>query len=126
MQANETLAGIRLLLGDRAGILGAARVLGREAPMPLEFFSKVIQVNLVGSFNVTKEAAAFMVNNEPTDDGERGVVISTASIACTPVMRLIGKACGARWNPQGSSGFKPPYGISCTASQKFHSGISYS
>ncbi len=38
-------------------------------------------MNLVGSFNVTKEAAAFMVNNEPTDDGERGVVISTASIA---------------------------------------------
>jgi NAD(P)-dependent dehydrogenase (short-subunit alcohol dehydrogenase family) len=44
-------------------------------------FAKVIQVNLIGSYNVTKEAAAFMQHNEPNADGERGVVISTASIA---------------------------------------------
>jgi NAD(P)-dependent dehydrogenase (short-subunit alcohol dehydrogenase family) len=64
-----------------AGILGAARVLGREAPMPLEFFSRVIQVNLVGSFNVCKAAGAAMEANEPGADGERGVIVNTASVA---------------------------------------------
>ncbi|MGD9021749.1 MAG: SDR family NAD(P)-dependent oxidoreductase [Lysobacterales bacterium] len=64
-----------------AGILGAARVLGREAPMPLEFFSKVIQVNLVGSFNVCKAAGAAMEANEPGESGERGVIVNTASVA---------------------------------------------
>ena len=64
-----------------AGILGAARVLGREAPMPLEFFSKVIQVNLVGSFNVCKAAGAAMEANEPGEAGERGVIVNTASVA---------------------------------------------
>jgi len=64
-----------------AGIIGAARVLGREAPMPLEFFSRVIQVNLVGSFNICKAAGAAMEANEPGPDGERGVIVSTASVA---------------------------------------------
>lgn len=64
-----------------AGIIGAGRVLGREAPMPLDYFSKVIQVNLVGSFNVCKAAGAAMEANEPGEDGERGVIISTASVA---------------------------------------------
>ena len=54
-----------------AGIIGAARVLGREAPMPLEFFSRVIQVNLIGSFNICKAAGAAMEANEPGPDGER-------------------------------------------------------
>ena len=64
-----------------AGIIGAGRVLGREAPMALDFFSKVIQVNLVGSFNVIKAAGAAMESNPPGADGERGVIISTASVA---------------------------------------------
>jgi NAD(P)-dependent dehydrogenase (short-subunit alcohol dehydrogenase family) len=64
-----------------AGIIGAGRVLGREAPMPLDYFSKVIQVNLVGSFNVIKAAGAAMESNPPGVDGERGVIISTASVA---------------------------------------------
>ena len=79
-RANEIMGGITLAV-NCAGIATAGRTLGRDGPWPTELFNKVIQVNLVGSFNVTKEAAAFMVNNEPTDDGERGVVISTASIA---------------------------------------------
>ncbi len=79
-KASEIMGGITLAV-NCAGIATAGRTLGREGPWPSELFNKVIQVNLVGSFNVTKEAAAFMVNNEPTDDGERGVVISTASIA---------------------------------------------
>jgi NAD(P)-dependent dehydrogenase (short-subunit alcohol dehydrogenase family) len=64
-----------------AGIIGAGRVLGREAPMALDYFSKVIQVNLVGSFNVIKAAGAAMGSNPPGVDGERGVIISTASVA---------------------------------------------
>lgn len=64
-----------------AGIIGAGRVLGREAPMDLDFFAKVIQVNLIGSFNLTKAAAAAMESNEPGVDGARGVIISTASVA---------------------------------------------
>ncbi len=64
-----------------AGIIGAGRVLGREAPMPLDFFAKTIQINLVGSFNVIKAAGAAMESNPPGADGERGVIVSTASVA---------------------------------------------
>ncbi|MFZ2236359.1 MAG: SDR family NAD(P)-dependent oxidoreductase [Dokdonella sp.] len=64
-----------------AGILGAARVLGREAPMPLATFSTTVMVNLVGSFNVAKAAASVMQGNEAGEDGERGVIINTASVA---------------------------------------------
>jgi len=78
--ANEAMGGITLAV-NCAGIGTAGRTLGREGPWPTEMFNKVIQVNLVGSFNIIKEAAAFMVQNDPNDDGERGVIISTASIA---------------------------------------------
>ncbi len=78
--ANETMGGITLAV-NCAGIATAGRTLGRDGPWPSELFNRVIQVNLVGSYNVTKEAAAFMQHNAPNADGERGVVISTASIA---------------------------------------------
>jgi len=64
-----------------AGIIGAGRVLGREAPMALSFFATTINVNLVGSFNVAKAAADVMQHGEQGEDGERGVIISTASVA---------------------------------------------
>jgi NAD(P)-dependent dehydrogenase (short-subunit alcohol dehydrogenase family) len=64
-----------------AGIIGAGRVLGREAAMPLDYFSNVIQVNLIGSFNIIKASGAAMESNPPGADGERGVIISTASVA---------------------------------------------
>ena len=64
-----------------AGIIGAGRVLGREAPMALDFFSNTIMVNLVGAFNVSKAAANVMQHNAPLEDGERGVIINTASVA---------------------------------------------
>ena len=79
-QSNETMGGITLAI-NCAGIATAGRALGREGPWPTQLFNKVIQVNLVGSFNICKEAAAVMQLNEPNDDGERGVIISTASIA---------------------------------------------
>lgn len=64
-----------------AGILGAGRVLGREASMPLEQFSNTIKVNLIGSFNIAKAAADIMQHNAEGEDGERGVIINTASVA---------------------------------------------
>ncbi len=78
--AAEAMDGITLAV-NCAGIATAGRTLGREGPWPSENFNRVIQINLVGSYNVTKEAAAVMAQNEPNADGERGVVISTASIA---------------------------------------------
>jgi NAD(P)-dependent dehydrogenase (short-subunit alcohol dehydrogenase family) len=64
-----------------AGVGVAARVLSKEGPMSLGLFTKVIQVNLIGTFNVLRLAAAEMVRNEPNAEGERGVVINTASAA---------------------------------------------
>lgn len=64
-----------------AGIGVAEKVLGKKGPHALESFTKVLQVNLIGSFNVIRLAAAKMVNNEPNAGGERGVIISTASVA---------------------------------------------
>jgi NAD(P)-dependent dehydrogenase (short-subunit alcohol dehydrogenase family) len=78
--AGEAMGGITLAV-NCAGIATAGRALGREGPWPSAMFNQVIQVNLVGSFNVTKEAAASMQLNEPNADGERGVIINTASIA---------------------------------------------
>jgi NAD(P)-dependent dehydrogenase (short-subunit alcohol dehydrogenase family) len=64
-----------------AGILGAGRVLGRDGAMKLSQFQTTVMVNLVGSFNVAKAAAALMQHNEAGDDGERGVIVNTASVA---------------------------------------------
>jgi NAD(P)-dependent dehydrogenase (short-subunit alcohol dehydrogenase family) len=79
-KANEFMGGITLAV-NCAGIIGAARALGREAPMPGKIFETTIRVNLMGSFLIAKEAANVMQNNEPNADGERGLIISTASIA---------------------------------------------
>ena len=78
--AKEFLGGLNAVV-NCAGILGAGRVLGREAPMPLAQFSATVMVNLVGSFNVAKAAAALMQHNEPGEDGERGAIVNTASVA---------------------------------------------
>lgn len=64
-----------------AGIVLAERVLGKAGPHSLELFSRVVQVNLVGTFNVVRLAAAAMVNNPPNREGERGVLVNTASVA---------------------------------------------
>ncbi len=64
-----------------AGIATAEKVLGKKGPHALESFSKTLQVNLIGSFNVIRLAAAQMVKNVPNAGGERGVIISTASVA---------------------------------------------
>jgi len=63
-----------------AGIGSGARIVGRDGPFPLDRFRRVIEVNLVGTFNVLRLAAARMAELEPVD-GERGVIVNTASIA---------------------------------------------
>jgi NAD(P)-dependent dehydrogenase (short-subunit alcohol dehydrogenase family) len=64
-----------------AGVAWAERVAGARGPHALEPFERVIGVNLIGTFNVLRFAAAAMHANEPTDSGERGVCINTASVA---------------------------------------------
>jgi NAD(P)-dependent dehydrogenase (short-subunit alcohol dehydrogenase family) len=64
-----------------AGGGAAARTLGKSGPHPLDEFRRVIDLNLVGTFNLNRLQAAHMAENEPNDDGERGVIINTSSIA---------------------------------------------
>jgi 3-hydroxyacyl-CoA dehydrogenase/3-hydroxy-2-methylbutyryl-CoA dehydrogenase len=64
-----------------AGIGVAEKTVGKNGPHPLDLFKKVVEVNLVGTFNVLRLAAAQMATNAPNADGERGVVVNTASIA---------------------------------------------
>ncbi len=78
--ARKQMGEIRLAVSC-AGILGAGRVLGRDGPMQGSFFAKVIQVNLIGSFLLAKAAADAMQHNEPGADGERGLIVNTASVA---------------------------------------------
>jgi len=64
-----------------AGVGAAMRTLTKQGPMPLEVFAKVVQINLIGTFNVNRLAAAQMAKNQPDAEGERGVLINTASAA---------------------------------------------
>jgi NAD(P)-dependent dehydrogenase (short-subunit alcohol dehydrogenase family) len=69
------------ILVNVAGILIPGRIVGKDGPLPLEKFRKVIDVNLVGTFNMMRLAAADMAVLPPLTDGERGVIISTSSVA---------------------------------------------
>jgi NAD(P)-dependent dehydrogenase (short-subunit alcohol dehydrogenase family) len=64
-----------------AGVGAAMKTVGKQGPMPLEMFTRVVEINLIGTFNVIRLAAAEMAKNTPNEEGERGVVINTASIA---------------------------------------------
>ena len=68
-------------LVNAAGIPAAERVLGKEGIQPLDHFTRVIHVNLVGTFNAIRLAGAAMATNTPSDGGERGVIVNTASVA---------------------------------------------
>lgn len=78
--AIDTFGGLNILV-NCAGILVAKRTVGRSGPFPLDEFSKVIQVNLIGTFNMIRLAGAKMMENEPNDEGERGVIVMTSSVA---------------------------------------------
>lgn len=86
----EVKAAVEMALGEFGGLhvtlncagVGAAmRVVGKDGPMPLQIFRTVVEINLIGTFNVTRLAANAMSKNDPNDEGERGVVINTASVA---------------------------------------------
>ena len=79
--ACATVIGKLMGLVNCAGIAPAAKTVGKDGAHPLALFSKVITVNLIGSFNMIRVAAAAMAANEPEPTGERGVLISTASVA---------------------------------------------
>jgi len=79
-QVQERYGSIHIVI-NCAGIATAERVIGRQGPLPLERFERVIQINLIGTFNVIRLAAALMMQNSPNTDGERGVIINTASVA---------------------------------------------
>ena len=78
--ARQALGGINLLV-NCAGIVGAGKLLGKEGPMSGEFFEKVVRINLLGTLLCDKTAAAIMQTNTPNEEGERGVIIHTASVA---------------------------------------------
>lgn len=78
--AKAHMGGLNLAVSC-AGIVGAGRVLGRDGPMSGEYFAKVIHINLIGTFLVDKAAAQLMQTNTPNEEGERGVLIHTSSVA---------------------------------------------
>jgi NAD(P)-dependent dehydrogenase (short-subunit alcohol dehydrogenase family) len=78
--AREKHGPARVLI-NCAGIAPAARIVGKDGPMALDAFARVINVNLIGTFNMMRLAAADMAKLEPLGDGERGVIVSTASVA---------------------------------------------
>jgi len=82
LDAARAAHGPARLLMNVAGIGTAKRIVGKDgSPAPLEEFRRVVEVNLIGTYNVTRLAAAEMVKLEPLEDGERGVIVNTASVA---------------------------------------------
>jgi NAD(P)-dependent dehydrogenase (short-subunit alcohol dehydrogenase family) len=77
----KTKHGAARILVNCAGVGPAKRIVGRDGPMPLSDFEKVIAINLIGTFNLMRLAAGDMQTLEPLTDGERGVIVSTASVA---------------------------------------------
>lgn len=78
----EALGPLRVLV-NCAGVAPAGKILGRDGPMPLAAFERAVRVNLVGTFNLMRLAAAAMARLKPAPDGERGVIVNTASIAAS-------------------------------------------
>jgi len=82
LDAARAVHGPARLLMNVAGIGSAKRIVGKDgAPAPLEDFERVVRVNLIGTYNITRLAVAEMVKLEPLADGERGVIVNTASVA---------------------------------------------
>jgi NAD(P)-dependent dehydrogenase (short-subunit alcohol dehydrogenase family) len=79
-RAREAFGGINVLV-NCAGIGTAMKTVGKQGPARLEDFTRVVSVNLIGTFNAIRLAAALMTGNTPNADGERGVIVNTASVA---------------------------------------------
>lgn len=80
VQAALALGVLRGLV-NCAGIAPAAKTVGKDGPHPLDLFRRAVDINLIGTFNMARLAADAMARNDPTAEGERGVIINTASVA---------------------------------------------
>ncbi|KAF1055755.1 MAG: putative oxidoreductase [Burkholderia gladioli] len=80
VEAATQLGTLRGLI-NCAGIAPAAKTVGKDGPHSLDLFAKVVSINLIGTFNMARLAAAAMAANAPTGQGERGVIVNTASVA---------------------------------------------
>jgi NAD(P)-dependent dehydrogenase (short-subunit alcohol dehydrogenase family) len=78
--AHQTYGHLHALI-NCAGVAPAAKILSREGAHPLEIFSRTVTVNLIGTFNMLRLAAEAIAKEQPGDDGERGVIVNTASVA---------------------------------------------
>ncbi|KUG24290.1 3-hydroxyacyl-coa dehydrogenase [hydrocarbon metagenome] len=79
-KAIDTFKKINVVI-NCAGVANPGKLIGRKGPLPLESFNKVMQINLVGTLNVVRLAVEQMMNNTPGEEGEKGVIINTASVA---------------------------------------------
>jgi len=79
-KAHTEMGGLNLAV-NCAGVAWPRRLVNKEGPMPGDFFRKVVEINLVGTLLVSKAAAALMQANTPNEEGERGVIVMTASVA---------------------------------------------
>jgi len=75
--------GVASLLVNCSGIASPGRIVGRNGPLPLEAYASVIQVNLIGSFNMIRLFGADLYGTDPMTDGQRGLIVNTASVAAT-------------------------------------------
>ena len=81
LAAAKAANGVARIVVNCAGIGPAKRIVGRDGPMPLAEFERVVRINLIGTFNVMRLAAAEMTALQPMQDGERGIIVATASVA---------------------------------------------
>jgi len=81
-RAVEEFGGLHILV-NCAGVSWSRRTVNKDGPYPLEYWRKIIDINLVGTFDCVRNAAVHMANNQPNEDGERGVIINTGSAAAT-------------------------------------------
>jgi len=79
-RASERFGAVHVAISC-AGVGAAMRTVTKDGPMPLALFARVVEINLIGTFNVIRLAAAAMARNQPNADGERGVIVNTASAA---------------------------------------------
>jgi NAD(P)-dependent dehydrogenase (short-subunit alcohol dehydrogenase family) len=79
-KATETFGTINVAI-NCAGVANPGKILSKKGVLSLDFFSRIVQINLIGTFNITRLAVEQMAKNEPNEEGERGVVINTASVA---------------------------------------------
>ena len=82
-----------------AGIGGSVKIVGRDGIMPLEWFASRVQVNLTGTFTVIRATAPVMMENEPNEEGERGVFVNTSSIAAFS-MAILSSRCLSPFAPR--------------------------